>query len=376
MNKVAILTQPLHTNFGGTLQAYALQNVLMEIGCEVETINYRKADNTNFRKMLSLLKNFLKKQRENYPFFKVEQLVREKNHSKFIKNNISLSVEINDSEELYNYIKSNNFNNIIIGSDQVWRKSYSPNINDFFFEFIEHDKEICKITYAASFGLNHWEYSTKETEYLKKLICNINNISVRECSAVDLCKKHLNVDVKLVLDPTLLLTKEDYIRNFNLKKIENKKGIFKYILDSNACSEVTLTHVADKLDKKIFSEQPKKIVREGLFLFDIENYVYPSIESWLNAFYSADYIVTDSFHGSVFSIIFNKPFIAIVNKDRGASRFESLFNLLGLSERLIYDDTLINEKILCLDMNYTEINQKLENLRVDSLKWLIESLKF
>lgn len=376
MNKVAILTQPLHTNFGGTLQAYALQNVLIDMGCEVETIDYRKVESSNFRKVLSFIKHFFKKQRGNYPFFRGEQITRKKNHSEFIKNNILLSVEINDSEELYNYIKSNSFNNIIVGSDQVWRKSYSPNINDFFFEFIEHDKEIFKITYAASLGVNYWEYSTKETEHLKKLICKINNISVRESSAVDLCNKHLNVDAKLVLDPTLLLKKEVYIRNFNLTKIENKKGIFKYILDTNACSEVILTYVADKLDKKIFSEQPKKIFREGLFIFDIENYVYPSIESWLNAFYNADYIVTDSFHGSVFSIIFNKPFIAIVNKDRGASRFESLFNLLGISERLIYDDKHINDKLLCLDMNYTEINQKLKNLRVDSLKWLNESLKF
>lgn len=376
MKKVAILTQPLHTNFGGTLQAYALQNVLLGIGCEVETINYRNAESSNFRKLLSFIKNYLKKQRENYPFFQGEQLVRKKNHSEFIKNYISLSIEINDSEKLYNYIKSNNFNNVIVGSDQVWRKNYSPNINDFFFEFITADNEICKITYAASLGLNYWEYSTKETENFKKLVCNINNISVRENSAIDLCKKHLNVDVKLVLDPTLLLTKEDYIRNFNLKKIEDKNGIFKYILDSNACSEVILTYIADRLDKKIFSEQPKKIMREGLFLFDIENYVYPSIEAWLNAFYNADYIVTDSFHGSVFSIIFNKPFIAIVNKDRGASRFESLFNLLGIEDRLLYDDTHINEKLLCLDMDYTEINQKLKNLRVDSLKWLNESLKF
>lgn len=372
--KVAVLTQPLHINFGGTLQAFALQKVLIDMGCEVETIDYRNKDSSNLRKLLSFFKHFLKNNNKNYPFFYKEKIIRQKKHRDFMKDNIKLSKEIYTSECLREYIDTHGFNNILVGSDQVWRKSYSPNINDYFYEFLFDNSDINKLSYAASFGLDFWEYDQKETEVLKKLISKFDGISVREKSAIRLCDKHLNATASLVLDPTLLLSKKEYIKLLNLE-IGGERGIFKYILDESLSKNKVINSIKIELGKEVFTRQPKKIVREGLFISDIQDYIYPSIESWVEAFYAADFIVTDSFHGSVFSIIFNKPFIAIVNKERGASRFESLFELLGISERLIYDEKELNIDYLKQNMDYSVINSRLDGLREESLKWLKESLK-
>lgn len=232
IKKISILTQPLHTNYGGTLQAYALQKVLKDMSFDVETINYRSKEVSDFRKLLSILKQFLKNTK-NYQYISREQQEIQLLHNKFIKENITLSYEINTLEELKNYFGNNRVDAIVVGSDQVWRAEYSPRIESYFLDFLYEDKNIKKISYAASFGSDEWNFSQNLTKKLTEYINNFDSVSVREKSAVNLCKEKLAVIADHVLDPTLLLNRDDYINLFNDEKTENTGEIFSYVLDEN-----------------------------------------------------------------------------------------------------------------------------------------------
>lgn len=372
---IAILTQPLHVNFGGTLQAYALQKILRSMGFNVETINYRTKEPSDFRKLLSILKQFIKGTK-NYQLISREQSEIWLLHSQFIKKNIILSHEINTLDELKKYFENNSLYAIIVGSDQVWRAEYSPRIESYFLDFLYQDKKIKKISYAASFGSDKWDFSQDSTKKLMKYISNFNSISVREKSAVNLCKEKLAVIADHVLDPTLLLDREDYINLFKDEKSKNVGEIFSYILDESEKKVELIKRISLYMGgKKVFRTQPLK--KNKILITDFCNYQYPSIESWLKSFYNADFIITDSFHGTVFSIIFNKPFVSIKNKERGNSRFESLLKVFELEDRLVdvdVDDNHI-EEVIRQEINYTKINLILNELREYSKSWLLNSLK-
>lgn len=371
MKKVAILTQPLHTNYGGTLQAYALQKTLRDMGGEVVTLNYQWKQKGFGRYILVVIKNHLLNRKEKFPFLPKEQEFREKNHRKFIEENIVRSEVIFSEEDLLRYFREHSYDVVIVGSDQVWRVEYSPNIDHFFLNFLK--KPIKKIAYAASFGVDSWQFSPEKTQKIKQWLSDFEMLSVREDSGVNLCKDYLDIHAQHVLDPTLLLDKKDYI-NLIQKFSNNDNSIFTYILDGNSEKNKIIHHISNKLNLLTFKKQPDKTYKTELFVSDENKYVYPKIEEWLCAFRDASFVVTDSFHGTVFSIIFNKPFIAISNSERGTVRFQSLLKIFGLEHRLIscyenLDDTLIFEKI-----DYSSINDKLEIERNKSLSFIKSAL--
>jgi len=365
--KIAILTQPLHTNFGGTLQNFALQRVLKEMGHTVETIDYDWGQASDLKKILSFCKNYFLGKKPNLFFFNSELDYISKKHNLFISHNIFLSNKILDTSTLVNYFEEKKFDAVIVGSDQVWRVAYSPKIENFFLDFLIGNKEIKKIAYAASFGLDEWQFSAEDTFYIKNLIKEFNYISVREDTAVTLCKNFLDLDVEHVLDPTLLLKKDEYIKLFDCTKF-SRGGIFSYILDNNEDKIEKIDLLCKTLDKKSFICMPKKTKKEKIFINNREDYVYPNIEEWIGSFYKADYVITDSFHGTVFSIIFNKPFIAISNNERGATRFKSLLNFFNLEDRLVDAKDEIDVSMIFKPINYEFINDKISGLKRTNMK--------
>lgn len=373
--KIAILTQPLHTNFGGTLQAYALQKVLKNMGYNVETINYRSKEASDLRKLLSAFKQFFKC--SDIFQFNSKQLEKiQAQHKKFISSYINLSVEINNVDQLSTYFLDKKIDAVVVGSDQVWRAEYSPRIESYFLDFLEKDKVIKKISYAASFGLEKWCFSQELTLKLAEHAGNFHSISVRENSAVGLCKQNLNVAAQQVLDPTLLLDRNDYIKLLNNNEPKNNNKIFRYILDMTEHKQNIVNKISEQLGgKQVFINQPLKKHKDKFILndSDLSDYVYPSIESWLQSFNDADFIITDSFHGTVFSIIFNKPFVSIKNKERGNSRFESLLKIFGLEDRLITDATDLDVNKLA-DIDFEKVNQIRKQKVKESLDWLKKAL--
>lgn len=144
--KVAILTQPLHTNYGGTLQAYALQKVLINLGHEPETINYRsKIKRPLFiRVVLSKIKRIVLCRKITFDFTTQDRINIRKHHQSFIDTRLNYSEEINGTEGLRDYILKNNYGAVIIGSDQTWRPIYSPRIDSFFLDFLSDVNDIKK----------------------------------------------------------------------------------------------------------------------------------------------------------------------------------------------------------------------------------------
>lgn len=362
--KIGILTHELKYNYGGILQNYALQQALKKMGHEPVTIDY-KQEITLIKKINSLAKRFLARYvlRKNikvkgWPSISEAAVIQQHTHE-FVEKYINTTNKIKLSE-LAKFC--DNFDAMIVGSDQVWRPRYlGKYIDEMFLKSFPNS--IPKIAYAASFGIDNWEFTDKQTRICKELAQHFDAISVREASGVNLCKKYLNVDAVHVLDPTMLLDKEDYIKLIEQEKTPSPgKGIMTYILDKSPEKEVIIQSISQRLGLPTFSVMPKSSYANSTCIDDC---IYPPITSWLRGFMDADFVVTDSFHGTVFSIIFNKPFISIGNTKRGLDRFTSLLETFRLENRLIFKGNELSSTFP-FTIDYTTINKIWEKEKTSS----------
>lgn len=349
--KIGIITLPLHTNYGGILQAYALQTVLQRLGHDVEVIDYdsMKPRRLPLWKMplaysKRIVKNLIGRPT---PIFLEQKLNREtpvirQHTNKFIEKYIRRFV-IED----FNQIKEAEFDAFVVGSDQVWRPRYfetmfGTDISDAYLRFAK-DWEVIRLSYAASFGVDSWEYDSQQTENCKELLKLFKGVSVREDSAVELCRRYYGIDAVHVLDPTMLLSQEDYISLIDADGSTQSDGeIMTYILDVTEEKSRFIKDISTKTGYKPFSV----IAKSKDFNTDVNNRIQPPLESWLKGFMDAKIVITDSFHACVFSILFRKPFLAIVNEGRGASRFRSLLGLFGLEDRIVDIHKPISKEII------------------------------
>lgn len=363
--KIGILTLPLHTNYGGILQAYALQTVLARMGHEVILFDLNQDVNISFiqklyKYPLRAIRKYCFMQKHKPVFFEAEynkyrHHIR-KNTDVFINQNINRKVFKNFSE-----INTKGYNAVIVGSDQIWRYFYASNfIYDAYLQFIK-DKNIKKIAYAPSFGVDEWDYPIEITSKCKELVKTFNKVSVREKSGIVLCKKYLGIDAVHVLDPTMLLNKEDYTLLINKTKTQSIQGnIFCYVLDKNETKTNFIEKIANETNYKTFS-------------ISVGDNIQPPVEKWLKGFADAKMIITDSFHACVFSIIFNKPFLVLGNKERGQERIISLLNLFDLKDCFVLDMNNFNFKDY--NINWENVNNILHEMQSKSLHYLTDSLK-
>ena len=378
--KIGILTQPLQINYGGLLQAYALQTVLKRMGHDVMTINRCVPENLSRlpRWILGrIYRNLFKG--ENYCLFSRYPTHRNKAKlqtmtDRFTMKYISASKHIESNSALKKFISENKFDTYVLGSDQVWRPCYSPNIYNYFLDFAANKTNIKRVAYAASFGVDNWEFTKEQTDLCAELIQKFDAVSVREDSAIGLCKEYLNRnDAQHVLDPTMLLDKEDYIRIVeNADTPKSEGSLMTYVLDKSIEKQEIIEKVAKSKNLKAFSV----IAKYDYFSTNakLEDCIQPPVEDWLRGFIDAEFVVADSFHGCVFAIIFNKPFIAIGNHSRGMARFNSLFKQFGLEDRLVYSlEDVTTEKIEA-PINWQRINKRREDLKVASLEYLRNAL--
>ena len=330
---VGIVTQILLYNYGGVLQNFALQTVLKKIGYTPITLNHVLPKVGLLRYIRSCLKTcilyFTSKRRPFVNRRNSRPLPFDDFINKWIK---TTKPFCQYSAEL---IEDYNIKQVIVGSDQVWRPSYSLNILDMYLVFCKQMNDVKRIAYAASFGVDEWEYSPEQTCECSALVKKFDAIGVREKTGVTLCKEYLDVDATLVLDPTLLLNKEDYCEVCKNTPIATGKILVAYVLDMNDSIRRLCESIAKERNMKL------KIFSSG-------SQASLTIPEWLAMFRDASYVVTDSFHGTVFSIIFGKEFKCFYNKDRGATRFESLIDLYH--------------------------SGKLEKMRESSLNWLKSAL--
>lgn len=372
--RIGILTLPLHTNYGGILQAYALQTVLERMGHEVVVLNKDHiVIPKGIKQQLRYVKRIVSKYllgRDVDVFYEKNTLRRfqilSTNTQHFIDSYIH-SYICNDFSQLNN--NDLGLDAIVVGSDQIWRPKYISIVlreptTRAFLDFAK-DWDVKKLVYAASFGTEEWEYTEEETRNCRDLSKLFDGISVRENSGVKLCKEYLNVDSTHVLDPTMLLHREDYLALLPSRESTYKrKTLMCYILDMNDEKMSLMERIASEkelcLDKR-FCQKIGPLDSK------------PAVEDWLAAFRDADFVVTDSFHACVFSILFRKPFVVVGNRDRGMGRFNSLLEIFGLKKNLILD---CSEYVEGDDYSVGEdACYLLENKRTVSMLFLEENLK-
>lgn len=356
--RIGIITQPLSRNYGGILQNYALQRTLTKLGHTAYTFDILPRTS---RWGIIAIKNIAKMLlgKSYAPIKYPSEIKQQENHLRqFVEKHITLisprcTLPTVDKAEEYR------LDALIVGSDQVWRPKYNRSIADMFLGFARN-MNIKRVAYAASFGTDEWEYSSSQTDECSALAQKFNAISVREDSGVRLCNDYLGVDAQHVLDPTMLLSAEEYNSTIKDIPVETTPYLFAYILNANP----------QKIDyiNKVATQKGLKVIIKGA---DGGITREDSIERWLAYFRDAKYIITDSFHGCVFSIIYHVPFVAMANKARGLSRFLSLLSIFKLEDRLIIPNPDIAQ---ISDPNWIEVDALMQQWQKMSIKFLQESL--
>ena len=360
--RICILTQPFSLNYGGLLQAFALQKALIRMGHEVTTLRFPpptyKHPNKyglywiTFKRLLSKLRGnpyiirINPESQSKYRYIVSEQIER------FININIRY-ISVDKPLKLGDY---SDFDAYLVGSDQVWRPAFSPCLKNFYLDFLG-EKKVKRIAYAASFGVDTWEADEITTPILQKLIQRFDKVSVREISAIELCRKYLNITATQQCDPTLLLQKEDYSTLCKEPVPTVTPYIASYILDSNPLIE---SHIQEFAQSRNLNVQ-----KIGQFNWHTGA---DSMESWLMGIANAEFVVTDSFHGTVFSLIFQKQFTTILNKDRGTTRITSLLSQLNLTDRISSIETI--EEPYDISIDYRCVSQLMGTIRENGLLFL------
>ena len=363
--KILILTQPLIENYGGILQNYALQTVLKRKGHSVDTLDVEiplSLLKRYVRRALSIIKQlFLFLTGKNHNGLIRQWMTRREKHicynriSAFIKAQISTTPLVTDISELHKY---GDYDAYIVGSDQVWRESYSPCLPVYFLNFLPENCKAKRISYAASFGSAVLDLPQKKVDEYAGLLQRFDAVSVREPSGKILCKTELDVDADVVPDPTMLLSAGDYHCLTGEYSDCAKGKLVTYILDE--------TTQKNRVINKFAEENNLEIIRlRGTYnLKDLKSAApeKAGVDFWLGAMESADYVITDSFHGTVFSLIFQREFFVFVNHARGKERFDMLDEKFGIQSRFI--DTTADGIKLQSSLNYDDIAKKLEQYRL------------
>jgi polysaccharide pyruvyl transferase WcaK-like protein len=375
MRRILILTQPLFTNYGGLLQAFALQRVVKSImgegNAEVVTDRVTLQNRRNLRYYISRVKALIKTiikillRRNQY---KANYKIVSQHTDRFIDTHISNVTIPRLTARYINY-----YDTFLVGSDQVFRRAYST-VTEYFLRALKDRKDKRRIVYAASFGIeNLSEWSRSEVLACRQLAPKFQAISVREDIGVDIFRYNFNLHAEHVLDPTMLLSQQDYLSIIEPEdEVKRQNLLMCYVLDKSEDKQNIIRTVADRLHLDILEVMPEEQLTSRTK--DVSKCIFPSVSKWIAGFRDADFVVTDSFHGTVFSIIFNKPFICIGNKRRGLSRFTSLLTIFSLNKRLIFSSDELREDLF-LPIDYSTVNQTLSEWQQKSIHYLEQNLK-
>lgn len=328
--KIGILTLPLHTNYGGILQAWALQTVLERMGHEVYVIK-NEFPLPIWRRAQKRIKEIVLKQ----------------------DTDLTLLVNPNKIIKFISAKHSKQCDAIIVGSDQVWRYIYNKSrIGKYFLD--GYGKDVIRLSYAASFGIDTWDYPEIDTVRCSELIKQFKAVSVREKSGVELCKKYLGIEATHVLDPTQLLSKQDYLTGLNTTPVSHPFSTF--ILDPTEYKKDVVSRLEQLESATAFSLN--KPIGEKL-----------SVEEFIQHFAGTELLITDSFHGTAFAINFNIPFVVLGNPNRGQTRLLSILETFGLQNRLLSNPNDI-KKLIAEKIDWKSVNEIMNDRRKDSLAFL------
>lgn len=340
--KIAQITFYKTMNYGGTLQAYALNKVLSLYG-ECECIDF-----TNSNVSKKGFKAF---------FQKILYLKRKHSFDRFIKKYIKTSKVYDSLDEL-----GKDYDYYVCGSDQIWNPEMMGGICSDFYFLNFGTNSIKRVAYAASIGKESVE--PKYLPYFKKVISKFNAVSLRE----ETCQKQLqqltNTRVEVTIDPTLLLSKEEWE---NVCADVKKLPPYLLVYDLSASKEFTnaVNELSAKLNLPVVHFRSKKLYNN-----ELKRCFGSGPAEFLSLIKNAEFVFCSSFHGTVFSIIFEKNFY-VWNSGKTSSRMKNLLATLGIENRLLYSPQFdIQDKV-----DYGEIKKKLDFLKENSMEYLLKNLK-
>lgn len=340
--RIGILTLPFNYNYGGLLQSYALQTFIKARGHDVYLI-YQPYNHG--------IKQCIKK------FLRIGNFSSDSDFTSFQKKHMKRTHANYSNDDLRNLINYN-FDAIIVGSDQVWRFDYTrDNYLRYFLDFCKN-WDLIKISFAASFGVADWLANEEQTVVLRNLIREFDAISVREFGGASLLQNHLEYsNAKVLLDPTLLFDAAFYRALYKGNEIINKGKVACYFLDKNEYKYSIAAQLSSHLGKSYF--EIGSLNRKSMLYGEMT--LYPPISQWIHDFDSANFIITDSFHGAIFSMIFRKPFVVLGNFSRGLDRFETLLKSTGLTETLVDISKPFPEiSNINFDLDYTKFDLSIQ----------------
>ncbi|MBW6511780.1 MAG: polysaccharide pyruvyl transferase family protein [Desulfuromonadaceae bacterium] len=361
--KIALVTIHEANNYGAIFQTYATQIVLSMFG-DVEIVNYK---NRHISRSFDLIRFNLSFRGLLWAGRDVMRILPRKRvinkFKKFIDRNFKLTKVYSQKDILNNLLPK--YDVYIAGSDQIWNPAcISKNCTldpVYFLDFVPENSR--KISYSSSIG--GYNYSESEKKQVKNFLQKYEAISVREKSTQTLLHKLMGKHIVHVLDPTLLLSKEEWLCVGNLH--EGSKPNQKYILLFTVPKLPLIKQVVEFFSKKL-----------GLNVISIEQGLTPGAkvdlhirdagpEEFLKLFAEAEFVITDSFHGTCFAINFCKPFVA-VSSGKHINRIESLLNVVGLENKLILEKSSLYD--FDINIDYDAVHEKLFRSRDESLNFL------
>ena len=387
MKKVGIVSCYFKNNYGSMLQAYATKKILDNNNIPNETINID--NNIDFKKGK---RKYYASQLFNFKFIKSKfGMIKLKLDKKIVKDlgkNISirdskykefrkefnLSISCPDYKSLSEMADAK-YSDVIVGSDQLW---LPVNVVSDYYTLNWVPDNINKISYATSFGIS--KIPDKYTDKYKKFLSRINYLSVREESGKKICDEY-GISSKVVCDPTILLTKEEWEQEAVQERIIPDKYILCYFLGSNIEHRKFAEKLKEKTGYKIVSlNHADEYVKYSDTFADITPYDIGPRE-WINLIKNAEYVCTDSFHGTVFSLLFNKIFFDFrryseSNKMSTNSRIDSLLDLAGVDKNRILTGNEDVDTVIKYKINYNKVNKNIDKIRQESKKWLLSSITY
>lgn len=291
----------------------------------------------------------------------------------FINKWINFTRTFRNSHDIYNFIIKEKYEGFVVGSDQVWRPCLSPDLYHMFLDFLPSTDKRKRVAYAASFGVDNNEFSNSQIKICKHLLQRFDAISVRERSGINLCKKLFDVEAVNVLDPTMLLDKEDYLSLIkNYIPINPNIQLMQYVFFFNNDENNIISKISQLLGIEPTNLMTKRFLHQVYEKNQLKDSVFCPVEEWIYAYSHSKFVITDSFHGTVFCIIFNVPFIVV--SPVASTRFQSLLSTFGLEHRLVMKSEEVTSNLINEKINWNAINKKREELKEQSINFLISSL--
>ena len=366
MKKIGIITFHNAYNYGAVLQTYALQEKVKELGYDVFVINYRNKQITRQYRLIKYSRKnpmkCIKMLYDSVKSYSVNKLRYDK-FSYFINEKLNLTNSYNSVKNLKkNYPK---FDCYITGSDQVWNMKIAGGLSDAYTLNFGDDK-INRISYAASIGRS--SIGEKSKSIYKNKLSKINYISVREEDAKKELEKIVNKKIEVVLDPTLLLSDDEWDKKLDINNKIREKYILAYVVETSEEYKKILNYLSKKTGLRIIHFGKEKAYDNVLK----SEYTSNPLE-FVNLIKGAEYVVTTSFHATAFSIIYNKKFF-VIPPSKTKSRITNLLQKLGIEDRIFYKLQDFENINYDYETDFGQVKRKLEAQKEKSIKFLKEAI--